>query len=67
VRVNRKPPIYANIGQLSVPDGGKNYLVTERPGYCKANLNGAGGWASVWASTPYELGWRIARALRGLQ
>jgi hypothetical protein len=45
---------------------GFSFLVTQRSGYIKANLDGQfGGWTSVWAQTPGELIRRITAAMWG--
>jgi hypothetical protein len=46
---------------------GESYFVTERPGYLKADLDGFGGWTSVWSDTVPNLMRRIRQARRGGQ
>ena len=46
---------------------GVSYLVHERSGYVKADMDGRFGWTSVWAETHTDLVQRIKRALRGGQ
>lgn len=46
---------------------GNTYLVTEKPGYLKADLHGQFGWTSVWADTYTNLVRRIRQARNGGQ